>query len=177
MKKIIGFLWFKVLGWEFTGNTTMSKQHIKKTVIIAAPHTHWKDFFVGLAIRYLIGFKCKFLAKKELFKGSLGKYMEMIGGVSVDRSSKGNMVDRIVNQIKAQDEFRLAIAPEGTRAKVNTWKSGFYSIASQANVPIIMVRIDLDKKKVHISEPFYITKNLDNDLNYISKFYNTTIKF
>ena len=65
----------------------------------------------------------------------------------------------------------LAIAPEGTRKRVKKWKTGFYYIAKQANVPIIMFTLDFENKQNKISEPFYPTDNIEEDFKYMKSFF------
>jgi 1-acyl-sn-glycerol-3-phosphate acyltransferase len=58
----------------------------------------------------------------------------------------------------------LAIAPEGTRKKVNELKTGFYYIALKSNVPIVPVAFDYGNKVVRIEEPFLPSGNIETDL-------------
>lgn len=171
MRQLAKFIYFKVLGWNVVGNINMSQDTIKKAVLIAAPHTSWHDFFIGLLLRQVIGVKANFIGKKELFVGPLGWYLKSIGGAPVDRSSKENKVEAIARLFKEHDEFRLALAPEGTRKKVDTWRTGFYYIAKAANVPIIMFTLDFGNKQNKISEPFYPTENVEADFAFMKKFY------
>ena len=67
MKAIAKFIFFKILGWKIVGNTNFSKDTIKKAVIIAAPHTSWHDFFVGLYLRKITGVKTNFIGKGEFY--------------------------------------------------------------------------------------------------------------
>ena len=72
----------------------------------------------------------------------------------------------------SEEEFRLTLAPEGTRKKVEEWKTGFYYIAKSAGVPIIMFTLDFENKRNHISEPFYPTDDIEKDFEFIYGFYN-----
>ena len=63
----------------------------------------------------------------------------------------------------------MAIAPEGTRKKVNELKSGFYYIALKANVPIITIAFDFGQKTVGIRKPFYPTANYEADVKILLK--------
>ncbi|HLT33989.1 MAG TPA: 1-acyl-sn-glycerol-3-phosphate acyltransferase [Aquaticitalea sp.] len=164
-------IYFKILGWTVVGNTSMSKDSVKKAVLIAAPHTSNFDFFIALLLRQVLGIKSNFVAKKELFIWPLGYYFQAIGGAPLDRSPGQNKVQAIADLFKLKDEFRLAIAPEGTRKKVDEWKTGFYYIAKAANVPIIMFTLDFENKQNKISEPFYPTDDIYGDLNYIKSFF------
>jgi 1-acyl-sn-glycerol-3-phosphate acyltransferase len=66
-RSIYKFILTNFIGWEMIGNLTLSREKIKKAILIAAPHTHWYDLFLGILIRGTIGFKSNFIAKKELF--------------------------------------------------------------------------------------------------------------
>ncbi|WP_299130360.1 1-acyl-sn-glycerol-3-phosphate acyltransferase [uncultured Winogradskyella sp.] len=172
MRWLAKFIYLKILGWKIVGNTNFSKDHIKKAVIIAAPHTSWHDFFIGLFLRKITGVKTNFIGKKELFKWPFGYYFRAVGGRPVDRTAGQNKVEVISKLFDNENEFRLTLAPEGTRRKVDKWKTGFYFIAKQAKVPIIMFTLDFKNKQNLISEPFYPTDNMDADFKFMSDFYN-----
>ena len=176
MKKVIyNFILKKIIGWSIEGNISLSKESVDKCIIIAAPHTHWLDLFLGILIRGVINFKSNFLAKKELFFFPLNIILRSIGGVPVDRSSKNNKVKIIADIFKKNNEFRIALSPEGTRTSVQKFKTGFYFIAKEAKVPIIMVTLDYMNKKSVISDPFYTTSNFQSDFNFIENYFDGVI--
>jgi len=94
-----------------------------------------------------------------------------MGGSPLDRTKGQNKVEAIAQLFEEKEEFRLALAPEGTRKKVLKWKSGFYWIAVSAKVPIIPVAFDYGKKVVKIGEAFYPTGNYDKDYQLLQLFY------
>lgn len=171
MQRLSKFIYFKILGWTVVGNTDISKNTIKKAVIIAAPHTSWHDFYIGVLLRSVLNVKTNFVGKKELFAFPIGWFFRMLGGVPIDRQNKGNKVQAIAKLFKERDEFRMAMSPEGTRKKVKEWRTGFYYIAKEAKVPIIMFTFDFENKQNRISEPFYPTDNIKTDFEYIHKFF------
>ena len=175
MKKTVYRLILKLIGWKITGNKTLSKDTIKKAVIITVPHTHWLDFYLGILIRGSIGFKSNYLAKKELFIFPLNIILRWTGGVPVDRKSSNNLVKQIVNIFNSKDEFRLSLAPEGTRKKVEKLKSGFYYIALESKVPIFLMTLDFKNKKTLISEPFYPSGNKESEFNYIESYFHGVV--
>tara|TARA_R110002012_G_scaffold314918_4_gene528100 strand:- start:388 stop:936 length:549 start_codon:yes stop_codon:yes gene_type:complete len=175
MRWLAKFIYFKILGWTYTGNLNFSKDTIKKAVIISAPHTSYSDFFIGLYLRKIVGVKTNFVAKKELFTWPFGYYFRAVGGISLDRTSGQNKVEAIAELFKKHDEFRLTLAPEGTRKKVSDWKTGFYYIAQKANVPIIMFTLDFKNKVNHISEPYYLTNDFNKDMAYLKNFFKGVI--
>lgn len=113
----------------------------------------------------------KFVAKKELFKPPFGWYFRWMGGTALDRTAGQNKVDSIAALFRKKEEFRLAIAPEGTRKKVTDWKTGFYYIAKTADVPIVMIAFDFGNKLVKISKPLFTTDDKDRDFDKIRGFY------
>jgi 1-acyl-sn-glycerol-3-phosphate acyltransferase len=165
-------IYFKLMGWKVVGNTNFSQDTIKKSVIIAAPHTSWYDFNIGVLLRKVTGVKTNFVGKKELFTWPFGYYFRAIGGKALDRTSGQNKVEAIAKLFESEEEFRLTLAPEGTRKKVDKWKTGFYYIAKTANVPIIMFTLDFKNKQNKISEPFYPTDDLEADFKFMRAFYD-----
>ena len=169
------FIYNRILGWKVVGNVSMSKETIKKAVIIAAPHTSWQDFYIAILFRGVIGVKANFIAKKELFRWPFGYYFKAMGGTPLDRQKGQNKVEAIAKLFEDRNEFRLALSPEGTRKKVEQWKTGFYYIAKKANVPIIMFTLDFKNKQNKISEPFFPTDDLEADFKYMLSFFEGVI--
>ncbi|NUM31792.1 MAG: lysophospholipid acyltransferase family protein [Bacteroidetes bacterium] len=157
----------KILGWKISGK----KPTLKKYVIIVAPHTSNWDFMIGLWARSSLRLKSWFIGKKELFIFPFGYLFRCLGGYPVDRSKGSNVVSKIVEIFNTKNDFVLAISPEGTRKYTAQWKTGFYTIATLAKVPIVMAAIDFSSKTLIIAEPFYPTENLDDDLIKIKTFF------
>ncbi len=169
--KLFWKIWWKMNGWKTNGSFPKG---MKKAVLIVAPHTSWKDILVGFAARdqLKIG-KAKFLGKKELFDGPFGWFFRILGGVPVDRSSSHGAVEQVVEMYNKNDEFILAMSPEGTRKKVDKLRTGFYHIAKQAKVPLLMVGFDFSKKEVVVAEPFYTSDDEAADFKHIIRFFAT----
>lgn len=168
MNGISRFIFFDVLNWKLQGQIDPAQ---KKCVIIVAPHTSWYDFLIGLLVRKILDLQINFLGKKELFNPPFGWYFRWVGGTALDRTPNQNKVKSIAEIFKSREIFRLALSPEGTRKKTTSWKTGFYFIAREANVPVIMVAFDYGEKTVKISEPFCTTGDTTHDLNEIAQFY------
>ena len=174
MKKIYQFLLCTVMGWRIKGSMSAD---VKKSVIIVVPHTSWVDFAIGVMARGAIGLEMNFVAKKELFKFPFGSYFRWMGGTPLNRHKNENKVDAIAAIFKEKEVFRLAIAPEGTRKKVEEWKTGFYYIALKADVPVIAVAFDYGKKEVKLAEPYYLTGDKNLDFSSLEKNYKDVIGY
>ncbi len=151
----------KIIRWRIEG---VIPEGLNKYIIIVAPHTSNWDFLVGIIVRGALGFHSNYLGKKSLFKPPFGFLFKSIGGIPVERSKPTNMVDQVVTEIKKRKKFGLAIAPEGTRRKVDKWKTGFYFIALKAGIPIIPVQMDWEHRLVRFMEPFYPSGDISIDL-------------
>jgi len=167
-KQIYSFIFTNIFGWNLVG--TLSPD-VKKCVFMVLHHTSWYDFFLGLFARGIIGLEMNFVGKKELFNFPFGYYFKSIGGAPLDRSGNKNNVDATVDIFNSRHAFRLAIAPEGTRKKVNQLRSGFYFIALKANALIVPVAFDYSKKEVRFGEPFQPTGDYEQDMQVLLPFF------
>lgn len=171
MQWLAKFIYYKLLGWRAIGNITFSKNTIKKSVIIAVPHTSWHDFYIGVLLRAVVKVKTNFVGKKELFIFPFGFFFRALGGAPINRGVNENKVDAIAKLFKEKEEFRMTLAPEGTRKKVSEWRTGFYYIAKNAKVPIIMFTLDFENKQNRISQPFYPTNDVKADFEFMQSFF------
>ena len=136
------------------------------------PHTANFDFILGVLARAQLDIKnAKYLGKSQLFKPPFGFIFRWLGGYPVDRSKDNNLVDAVVRIFNEHESFAVAIAPEGTRSKVERLKTGFYHIARKAGVAIIPVAFDYGRKEIVIDKPFYPTESMVDDFNYLLSFY------
>lgn len=167
--RIIWILFLRLLGWTVKGSFPY---HLKKCVLVVGPHTSSWDFVLGLAFRSKLRLtRSRFLGKAELFNGPFGFFFRMLGGVPVDRSSQHNLVEQVVTLFKEHEHFILALSPEGTRKKVDRLKTGFYHIAKEAGVPIVMVGMDYSKKQALIADPINTTDDEAADFAHIHRFF------
>lgn len=164
-------LWFRWTGWKITGRFP---HEVPKMVIAVGPHTSAWDFLVGLAARKLIPIKHSyFLGKKELFDGTFGWFFRAMGGTPVDRFSSTGMVQQVAQKFAEHDQFRLAMSPEGTRKRVEKLRTGFYYIAKEAGVPILLAGLDFARKEVVIGPLLYPTHDEAADFAAILQFFAT----
>ncbi len=171
MQALAKFIYFKILGWQLLG----SFPQLDKCVVIVVPHTSWVDFFLGLLVRRVLNEDIHFIGKKSLFKPPFGWFFRWMGGAPIDRSKRLDTVTAIAKIFKEKNKFRLALSPEGTRKKVSKWKTGFYYIAKEAKVPIVLVAFDFGKKQVKISEPQYPTSQLEKDFATYKAFFKGVV--
>jgi 1-acyl-sn-glycerol-3-phosphate acyltransferase len=169
MLNLIYSFFFRLTGWQIEGDIPST---LKKSLIIVAPHASWFDFPLGLFARANLKPKINFLGKAELFNGTFGFFFRWLGGTPVDRFSNNGMVGSVVDLYNSKDSLHIALSPEGTRKPVSKLRTGFYYIALEAKIPLIMVLFDYPNKRVLMREPFYISGNIDEDLKAIAQYFN-----
>ena len=163
MKEILSKIIFNFLGWEVIGTS----QYPQKCIVIAAPHTSNWDFLIGRCYGYIIGIKPKYLIKSSFFIPVLGAFFRWNGAIPVNRDSQNNIVNQLVERFNNSDDFILGIAPEGTRSRVDKWKTGFYHIAHKAKVPILLLAMDFKTKKIGVINSIITTGDIDHDMLFI----------
>jgi len=164
--------WFYWAGWQIPKAVPRT---LRQYVLVVVPHTSNVDFFVGIAARKLMHLNCVFLAKKELFRFPVKRLLLNLGGYPVNRSKKTSMVDYMASIYAADPDFAICVAPEGTRSKVEDWKTGFYHIALAAKVPITMVGFDYERKWIVCAEPFIPSGDLESDLTLMHSFFDKIV--
>jgi 1-acyl-sn-glycerol-3-phosphate acyltransferase len=139
VKQSIGRYVLGALRYRDTGGPA---PHDSAYVLVAAPHTSWLDLPLMLGYAWSHGVEPGFLAKKELFVGPAGPLLRRLGAIRVDRENPGTLVDDLVARARSGAPFALVIAPEATRGLAPGWKSGFYRIAQEAGIPIVLGYLD-----------------------------------
>ncbi len=166
-------LLFKISGWRITHYLPST---IKKCVILAAPHTSNWDFVLGIGALKIMKLKLRFVIKKEWIRFPFKKLMFSLGAIAIDRTpsisgERKGTVDAMAELFNQQDELQLMITPEGTRSRVEKWRTGFYYVALKANVPIALGFMNYENKTCGIDKLIYPTGNFESDMKQIMDFY------
>jgi 1-acyl-sn-glycerol-3-phosphate acyltransferase len=153
----------KFVGWRVDGKLP----DIPKFVLIGAPHTSNWDFLLFLGVIFSLRANVHFMGKAELFRFPIGWFFRFCGGVPVDRKKSTGLVEQMVRVCNESEKFILTIAPEGTRHQVAEWKRGFYHIAKNAGIPVVMAVVDGRHKTVRIGQVFHPTEDIEADMKTI----------
>lgn len=140
----------RAFGWRFEG----AFPNHERFVVIVAPHTSNWDFLVLLAAKWALMLDVRWMGKDALFKPPLGWFMRAIGGMAIERDATNNVVDRSVRAFGERRQLVLVLAPEGTRKRVEHWKTGFWHIAHGAGVPIVCVALDYARHTIRLGPEF-----------------------
>jgi 1-acyl-sn-glycerol-3-phosphate acyltransferase len=161
----IGIL--KLIGWKAIGEELKDPRF----VLIGAPHTSNWDFPLMLLVILKLRLQVYWMGKHTLFNFPFGGLMKWLGGIPIERDKSHNVVDNIVREYSKNESLIVIIPPEGTRSKVEKWKTGFYHIASNANVPILLSFLDVSSKEAGIADLFHPSGELQEDMIKIQNFY------
>ncbi|MDH3586537.1 MAG: 1-acyl-sn-glycerol-3-phosphate acyltransferase [Gammaproteobacteria bacterium] len=158
----------KIGGWEMAGELPAEK----RAVVIAVPHTSNWDGFWALVYKVAAQLDIHFFAKQSLFWFPLNILLRALGGVPLDRKRAGSAVDRAIEMFRTNDSFYFGLAPEGTRSRVDHWKSGFYRIAEGADVPVVLGFLDYGKRQIGIGPTLKLSGDWHKDLDFCRDFYS-----
>lgn len=162
---------YRLMGWRVLGEAPSDK----KLVIIAAPHeTNW-DLTQMLGIAFYYRIPVRWMGKKSLGEGPFGWLMRWWGLLPVDRKGATKLVDQVVAAYEQADEMALVIAPEGTRADVKAWKTGFYNIALEAEIPVALGFIDYANKFGGLDGKLLPCGDYEADMEKVADFYRTRV--
>jgi 1-acyl-sn-glycerol-3-phosphate acyltransferase len=165
--RFLAILILRLVGWTSKG----SKVSVPKYVLIGAPHTSNWDFPLMLLVVLELRLQLYWMGKHTLFTFPFSGLMKWLGGIPINRTKSHNVVFDIVAQFKSNDNFVVLVPPEGTRRRVSEWKTGFYHIANNAEVPILMGYVNAGKKEAGFADFFYPTGELETDMKEIRSFY------
>ncbi len=169
VKKIFRLL-FWLSGWKFRVDIP---PEIDKAVMVLAGHTSNWDFFYAIGSFDQFGKPARFTIKKEwLDVPIIGPFFRFVGAFGIDRRKKNSAVDQMVDEMNSWDKGYMCVTAEGTRRRVDKWKTGFYYIALGAKVPIILSYIDFKKKQSGLGKVIYPTGDYSKDMQEILEFYS-----
>ena len=154
-------------GWQVTGNIPNEK----RIIFVGAPHTSNWDFIFGIAALFALNLNLKWLGKNSIFVPFLSPIFKWLGGIPVNRENPGLLIDEIVKIIQKEKGLAIGIAPEGSRKKVEKWKSRFLRIADQTKSKILLFSIDAPSKTINIDKFFEPCGNNEEDIKFLMNYY------
>ena len=159
----------RLSGWKVEGRLPAD---VGKCVVIAAPHTSNWDLPYTLMVAFVLDLRIYWMGKWQIFRPPFGGLMRWLGGIAVRRETSNNLVAEAAQAlVDADGPVQLIVPPEGTRSKVRYWKTGFYYIALQARVPIVLAYLDYTRKVGGVGPVFHPTGDIDRDMVTIKAFY------
>lgn len=150
----------KIAGWRVDPFPS-----VNKAIVAGGPHTSNWDGVLGLTAKIALGVNAHLMIKEELFKGPLGWLLRKLGALPINRHRAAGVVEQTVEQFACHDPFYIIVTPEGTRTQAAKWKTGFYHIARQAQVAIIVAVADYRQKRILFPLIQHPSGDMEKDMN------------
>lgn len=171
MLRPLANLLLRLGGWTVVG----THPEVPKAVIIAAPHTSNWDGIWAIIYKIAIGLEVHFFAKHTLFRFPFKRILRSFGAQALDRSRPGSAVAEVVAEFERSETYYFGLAPEGTRSLKRGWKSGFYRLALEARVPVILGFLDYGKRRLGLGPVLTLSGDAEADLDEIRAFYSNVV--
>lgn len=160
---------FAITGW------TAGPAPRQTAVVIGAPHTSNWDFIYGIGSAIILDVKAYFSIKESWCRIPLiGNMIMYLGAIPIDRSTPGKgqveQISEFVREMKDQRVY-FGFTPEGTRGKVSKWKTGFYHVALDCDLPIHLVQLDYLNKTLGVFHTFTVTGDKEHDVTVLQESY------
>ena len=170
LTRAIGSAGLKLIGWKLVGKMPDEP----KFIILGVPHTsNWDAIAAALAM-LASGFRYTWLMKKEWFFWPAGPVFRAMGGYPVHRGKGKNVVDQLVELFENDEKVCVGFPPEGTRSKVERYKTGYLRAAYAAKVPVFICAFDGPKKQVTLDRLMPLTGDLQTDNAAIKAYVDAT---
>lgn len=155
-------------GWRMVGEFP----DIPKLVLIGAPHSSNWDGVWAFGAKAAVGLDIRILGKDSLFRVPLlGLVLRRLGVMPVDRAAASGVVEQAAQLIRSHDRLWYGLAPEGTRKRVERWKSGFWKIAKAADVPVLRMYFHYPERIIGIGPLFYPGDDMAADMAELRTWY------
>jgi 1-acyl-sn-glycerol-3-phosphate acyltransferase len=164
VRRFLARAFLRATGWKLEG--IPPKPH--RFVLIAAPHTSNWDLAYLLAFAEVADLRISFMMKHTVFRGPFGPLFRSLGGIPIRRHLRENLVKQMIG---CSARSGAVVPAEGTRARVEFWKSGFYHIAREAEVPIVLSYLDYARRRGGFGPAVIPTGRFREDMDAIRDFY------
>jgi 1-acyl-sn-glycerol-3-phosphate acyltransferase len=168
VRRAMGRTWIRTFGWQIAGGAPA----VQKAVVVAAPHTSNWDLPFTLAVAWSLDLDIRWVGKHTLFEKPIwGSFLRSLGGIGVDRRKNSDAVKAIADLMNQHERLLLIVPPEGTRGVAKRWKTGFYWIAVESGVPIVLGFLDYSRKRAGLGDLLHPTGDIVADFARLREFY------
>lgn len=163
----------RLAGWRID----LPPPEAAKVLLIVYPHTSNWDFPLGLLARWACGWPVRWIGKHTIFVGPFKRLLQGWGGIPVNRAAAGGFIETLAADIRRRDALILAMAPEGTRRRLDHWKSGFLRLAHAADMELGLAYIDFATRTVGIREYMPLSGDDTADMARIARAYEGVVGY
>ena len=157
----------RLIGWQ----TVYVPAPGPQAVIVVYPHTSNWDFPLGLLFKAKHRVRMQWAGKDSLFRWPFKPLSLWLGGIPINRRQRTGMIAQLTDAFARNPNLYVCIAPEGTRARTDHWKTGFYRLARAARVPLGLAFIDYGSKRIGIERWIDLSGDEEADLAVLRAYY------
>jgi 1-acyl-sn-glycerol-3-phosphate acyltransferase len=171
--KYISRFVLKLIGWSSINDQLLLtlQQHPKFVCVFS--HSSYFDFCI--MVLYKLAYPQYLNNMKTLINAYyftiMGTFLQYVGGIPSSVDDKGGSVNRISDVLNQQQSFLFLISPKGSILR-KEWKSGYYYISKQLNIPIVAIGLDYETKSVKMGS---IITTSDNEEDHIKNILYTDL--
>jgi 1-acyl-sn-glycerol-3-phosphate acyltransferase len=158
-----------MLGWKLDGITP---HNIERLLAVYLPHTSNWDFVIGLLFVKAERIHVTIFGKDAFNFFPFTWCYRYCRVVPIKRHQKSNFVEQAAALYDNGANLWTAMAPEGTRSRVNELKSGYYYLAKTAAIPILVVGLDFRKKSLVLCPSRPVFNSFAEDAENLIEFSN-----
>jgi 1-acyl-sn-glycerol-3-phosphate acyltransferase len=160
LQKICAFILYRLLGWRIEGE--VPRDH-PRLVLLCLPHTSNWDFVMAMLFLKAEKLQLTIFGKDGFYFFPLTILYKFFNVVPISRSKKSNFVEQAAKLYENDVALWTGMAPEGTRSKINSLKSGYYHLAKTADVWVTVLGMDYLHKKLVIKLPRPVLNTFEAD--------------
>ncbi len=144
--------------------------NVDKSVMISAPYTSFWDYIYTISSFWSNGYTIKVLFEQSKILGLRNFLCKKCDGINL-KEIEGEISHYFSDLLHSSEKIILIVPTEGTRKKVDKWRTEFYDIAKHANVPVLLGYLDYSDKIAGIGGMMNVTDDFKTDMNKIERFY------
>lgn len=158
----------QISGWKIEGEIPDRD----RLIICGAPHTSNWDFVFGMAALLAMNARVHWMGKDSIFKPGVRWFMKWLGGIPIDRANPQGIVENIAQMVREEHGVVILVTPEGTRKKVERWKTGFLRIAQATDSTVLLAAIDFPSRRIVLDRTFQPSGDHERDIQEIKQYYS-----
>ncbi len=168
LRKLVVF-WFKRSGWDFYGYLP---QHYNKCVILGAPHTSKKDFFLALAVLSITGYRATMLIGKKSRSFWNRFFLNQLSTREFDFDNASEETENLIQLMQERKKQTLIFTNRNLGDGPDVFRETFYDVAVACKVPIVLVAFDYRRKVIKIHSEFMPSVNRQRDIRFCKNFFS-----
>ena len=162
--------WFRRSGWIFTGPLPKTLKHC---VIVVAPHTSRKDFFLAIAVCHLAKFRSDIMVRETYFRFPIKRFLHQLGARPYAHQSDLRLKNWIVKNIRSRPQYSVVLTTRLLSDDMGEFRTLWYDIALETGIPIVPVFIDSKRRHVKIHSHFVPSVSRERDLHFVQQFFQS----